>query len=93
MNGNPYHGGQQPHWGQQEEYYHQQSHGPLYPQLKSQTLMTVQPFVGYGLEEAKHTSYRHAMMEVAAISYLIGRGFHPKMAHQIVESWEVNEHF
>ncbi|WP_261132042.1 hypothetical protein [Bacillus sp. Marseille-Q3570] len=87
MNGNPY------HWGQTPGHYdgYQQSHYD--PRLKHQTLMTVQPFVQYGLDEAKKTSYRHAMMEVAAISYLIGRGYPPRMAYQMVESWEVNEHF
>jgi hypothetical protein len=56
-------------------------------------LSTVEPIVQYGLKEAQFTSHLHAMREVAAISYLIGRGYDPRIAHQIVESWEVNEVF
>ncbi|GAA0375515.1 hypothetical protein [Bacillus horti] len=74
----------------QEPHHH---HAPQYAQLKNETLQTVEPFVQYGLREAQHTSYPHAFREVAAITYLIGRGFSPRMAHQIVESWEMNEHF
>jgi hypothetical protein len=62
-------------------------------QLKHHTLSTVEPIVQYGLKEAKVTSYPHAMREIAAISYLIGKGYDPRIAHQIVESWEVNEVF
>lgn len=62
-------------------------------QLKQQVLSTVEPFVQYGLQEAHHTSYVHAMREIAAISYLIGRGYDPGVAYQIVESWEQNEMF
>ncbi|MBU8908134.1 hypothetical protein [Desertibacillus haloalkaliphilus] len=62
-------------------------------QLKHHTLSTVEPIVQYGLKEAQVTSYVHAMREVAAISYLMGRGYNTKTAHEIVESWEVNEMF
>ena len=62
-------------------------------QLKSHTLSMVAPLVQYGLWEAQFTSYHHAMTEIAAISYLIGRGYDPHTAHRIVESWEVNEVF
>ncbi|WP_410489166.1 hypothetical protein [Bacillus changyiensis] len=64
---------------------------PLYPQLKSMTLNTIAPFVSYGLKEAKGTSYQHAMTEVAAMAYLLGRGMDPQTAYQTVESWEINE--
>ncbi|WHY03065.1 hypothetical protein [Neobacillus sp. DY30] len=64
------------------------------PNLNKHTVLrTVEPFVQYGLHEAKHTSFAHALREVAAITYLMGMGYDPKMAHRIVESWEINEVF
>ncbi|MFZ5969570.1 MAG: hypothetical protein ACOYVK_20615 [Bacillota bacterium] len=51
------------------------------------------PVVKYGLEEAKCTSVRHAMMEVVLIAYLMGRGYDHHTAHRMVESWEVDEIF
>lgn len=64
-----------------------------YRDLKSETLNVVTPFVEYGLKEATFTSYSHAMTEVAAIAYLIGKGYDPQTAYKMVESWEVNEQF
>lgn len=64
-----------------------------YGDLKSQTLRAVIPFVNYGLHEAAFTSYQHALTEVAAIAYLLGKGFDPQTAYKTVESWEVNETF
>lgn len=61
--------------------------------LKHMVLSKVEPFVHYGMHEAKHTSYVHALREVAAIAYLMGMGYAPTMAHQMVESWEINEVF
>jgi len=61
--------------------------------LKQETLMRVNPWIQYGLNEAQKTSIPHAMMEVAAIAYLMGKGYDPRTAHQIVESWEINEMF
>ncbi|MEY8191906.1 hypothetical protein AB4X15_19900 [Peribacillus simplex] len=61
--------------------------------LKQETLSQVGPWVQYGLNEAQKTSIPHAMMEIAAIAYLMGKGYDPRMAHQMVESWEVNEMF
>lgn len=61
--------------------------------LKYHTLSMLEPLVQYGLKEAQTTSMPHAMREVAAISYLIGKGYDPKTAYQMVESWEVNEMF
>jgi hypothetical protein len=61
--------------------------------LKNETLMAVKPFVGYGLNEAQKSGYEHAMTEVAAIAYLIGRGYHLNVAYSLVESWEKNEKF
>ncbi|MGG3572500.1 hypothetical protein ABES80_08375 [Bacillus gobiensis] len=61
--------------------------------LKRETLCQVQPWVHYGLNEAQFTSVPHAMTEVAAIAYLMGKGYDPRTAHRIVESWEVNEVF
>lgn len=77
-------------------YYPQEPHHHpdlQFPQLKRETLRTVEPFVQYGLREAQQTSYPHAFREVAAITYLLGKGYSPRMAHQIVESWEIKEHF
>jgi hypothetical protein len=62
-------------------------------QLKQEVLCQVAPWVKYGLHEAKHTSVCHAMTEIAAITYLIGKGCDPMTAHRMVESWEVNEMF
>ncbi|KKK36081.1 hypothetical protein WQ57_21400 [Mesobacillus campisalis] len=62
-------------------------------QLKHHTMTTVGTAVKYGLQEAKVTSYQHAMLEVAAISFLMGKGYNFQTARQIVESWEVNEKF
>ncbi|SMO92332.1 hypothetical protein [Melghirimyces algeriensis] len=59
--------------------------------MKETTLRTVEPFVKYGLEEAKKTSYEHAMREIAAMSFLVGRGYDPQNAYRTVESWEVEE--
>ncbi|MFE4243429.1 hypothetical protein [Peribacillus butanolivorans] len=50
-------------------------------------------WVQYGLNEAQKTSIPHAMMEIAAIAYLMGKGYDPRMAHQMVESWEFDEMF
>ncbi|HDX9577110.1 TPA: hypothetical protein ROX88_000589 [Bacillus pseudomycoides] len=61
--------------------------------LKQPVLSFVKPWVEYGVKEAKYTSVPHAMTEVAAITYLIGRGINPTSAHYIVESWEKNEQF
>jgi hypothetical protein len=61
--------------------------------LKQETLSQAAPWVKYGLKEAKYTSVSHAMTEVAAIAYLIGKGYDPMTAHRIVESWEVDEMF
>jgi hypothetical protein len=64
-----------------------------YGNLKYETLNAVQPFVRYGLHEASFTSHDHAMTEVAAIAYLLGKGFDPQTAYKTVESWEKNEMF
>lgn len=85
-----------PHHPNQDQnpYPYQRQHlDPQTQQLKRYTLSTVEPIVQYGLSEAQFTSQQHAMREVAAISYLIGRGYNPRTARQIVESWEVNEVF
>jgi hypothetical protein len=82
-----------PQYPQSEIIVHQQIKQPLYPQLKDQTLNVIAPFVQYGLKEAKNTSFAHALQEVAAMTYLIGRGFDPQTAYAIVESWELNETF
>jgi hypothetical protein len=64
---------------------------PLYPHLKSHVLNNIAPFVKYGLQEANHTSFAHALQEVAAISYLMGNSMNPQTAYLTVESWGINE--
>jgi hypothetical protein len=71
----------------------QQSVGNQYQYLSREVLSIIRPWVQYGLSEASHTSYEHALTEVAAIMYLIGQGYDPKQAHYIVESWETFEEF
>ncbi|MGM7700596.1 hypothetical protein ACSVDE_02660 [Pseudalkalibacillus sp. Hm43] len=93
---NPHHmGGHNPHYMgympyQMEKDMHHHSH---HHHLKHETLMKVDKWVDYGMKEAKKTSYKHAMTEVAAISYLLGKGVPPQMAYKMVESWETNEKF
>lgn len=60
------------HWGG-PPWYPDMGRGDLYPR-KGQTLRIVEPVVQYGLHEARYTSFEHAMREVAAITYLMGRG-------------------
>jgi hypothetical protein len=61
--------------------------------IRNHVLSAVQPVVQHGLMEAGRTSVNHAMYEVAAISYLMGRGYDYHTAHRIVESWETGEAF
>jgi hypothetical protein len=61
--------------------------------IRDQVLSAVGPVVHHGLREAGRTSVNHAMYEVAAISYLMGRGYDYHTAHRIVESWETGEAF
>jgi hypothetical protein len=96
LNSNLYQWSPNPHHLNQVQnpyHYQQQSLMPQTQQLKHHTLSTVEPVVQYGLKEAQFTSPQHAMREVAAMAYLIGKGYDPRTAHQIVESWEVNEVF
>ncbi|HDR7795867.1 TPA: hypothetical protein QCY19_004567 [Bacillus luti] len=71
----------------------QQLVGTQFLPFKKPVLDFVKPWVDYGLNEAKHTSHKHALTEVAAIMFLVGKGFNPTIAHYIVESWEKNEQF
>lgn len=71
----------------------QQVVGTQFLSLKNPVLNFVKPWVQYGMNESKYTSVEHAMTEVAAIMFLIGKGFNPTIAHYIVESWEKNEQF
>lgn len=77
--------------------YDQSYHMPMIPQMPAMSpqyfLMRVRPIVRYGLREAQITGTRHAMTEVALISYLMGMGYDFSTAHRLVESWEVNEVF
>lgn len=55
--------------------------------LKYETLTAVEPWVQHGLLEGQAISVEHALREAAAVTYLIGKGYNPDTAHQIVESW------
>ena len=55
--------------------------------LMQETLTTVEPWVRHGLLEAQAISTEHALREATAVTYLIGKGYYPHVAHQIVESW------
>ncbi|KKI90334.1 hypothetical protein WQ54_20415 [Bacillus sp. SA1-12] len=87
------HASQFPQFPQSELWAEQFTKKPLYPHLKQQVLYIIDPFVKYGLKEAKATSYPHALQEVAAMTYLIGKGMDPHTAYLTVESWEMNEMF
>lgn len=89
----PHHFNQFPQYPQSEIWAEQFIKKPLYLHLKPQTLTCIDPFVKYGLKEATATSYAHALQEVAAMSYLLGKGMDPQTAYLTVESWEVNESF
>ncbi|RFU61654.1 hypothetical protein [Peribacillus glennii] len=96
MNSNYYQGSVNPDYRNQVQnpFHYQQEYRDFHTQqLKHHTLTTVGPVVNYGLQEAQMTSYPHAMREVAAISYLMGRGYNFQTARQLVESWEINEAF
>lgn len=58
-----------------------------YQYMKQPVLSLVNPWVQFGVNEAKRSSLEHAFTEVAAISYLMGKGFDQTTAHLIVESW------
>ncbi|WP_374721047.1 hypothetical protein [Peribacillus tepidiphilus] len=88
---NPY--DQFPQYPYSEIMAHQMPKQMLYPHFKNATLTAITPFVNYGLKEGKHTSFKHALEEVAAMSYLLGKGFDPQTAYLTVESWELNEYF
>lgn len=82
-----------PQFPYSEHAVHQQYNQPMNAQLKSYTLQQVEPFVQYGLKEAQATSYQHTLREVAAIAYLMGKGYDTQTAYKTVESWELNEYF
>ncbi|WP_026580802.1 hypothetical protein [Bacillus sp. J33] len=82
-----------PQYPQSEIWAEQVTKQPLYPHLKHKVLKKITPFVNYGLNEAKATTYKHALQEVAAMTYLMGKGMDPQTAYLTVESWEVNEKF
>lgn len=55
--------------------------------LMDETLSVIEPWVRNGMREAREISVEHALREAAAVTYLIGRGYPARVAHQIVESW------
>lgn len=54
-------------------------------------LVQVEPAIRHGLRELEDTCPRHAMTELALITYLMGMGFDYRTAKAIVESWESDE--
>lgn len=78
---------------QYDPYYFERVHKNDLQQYKHSVLKKVEPLVQYGMQEASHTSYPHALREVAAITYLMGMGYEPHEARKIVESWEIDEMF
>ncbi|MDR4211213.1 hypothetical protein FO586_34095, partial [Bacillus thuringiensis] len=62
----------------------QQVVGTQFLPFKKPVLDFGKPWVDYGLNEAKHTSHEHALTEVAAIMFLVGKGFNPTIVHYIV---------
>lgn len=54
-------------------------------------LLQVEPAIRHGLNELSSTNARHAMTEVALMSYLLGMGFDFRTAKAIVESWETDD--
>ena len=71
----------------------QQAVGTHYLYLKDPVLQIVRPWVQYGIQETQHNPIPHAMTELAAIMFLIGKGYDQQLAHYIVESWEKNGQF
>jgi hypothetical protein len=68
--------------------------GWMYPMMNPYNyIMRVSPAVDRGVREAERTSVKHAMTEVALISFLMGMGYDYSTAHRLVESWEINEMF
>ncbi|UJF36072.1 cupin domain-containing protein [Paenibacillus hexagrammi] len=58
-------------------------------QLKMETLQHVEICVTQGLDEARQYSAEHTLRKTSARSYLIGKGYHPSTAAQLVESWQL----
>jgi|GEM_PF-6608743 len=65
--------------------------GQNHKELKIKVLNAVNSFNQYELHESGNTPYSHGMIEVAAISYLMGMGYTPIAAKQMVELWEMND--
>lgn len=54
-------------------------------------LSRLQPAIRHGLAEMPKTSPKHAISQVALITYLMGMGYDYRSALRIVESWELDE--
>jgi hypothetical protein len=66
--------------------------GWMYPMMNPYNyLMRVSPAVDRGVKESERTGVKHAMTEVALISYLMGMGYDYSTAHRLVESWKFDE--
>lgn len=57
---------------------------------KEEVIETVLPWVRYSLDEAHATGVPQAMLEIAAIMFLLGRGLDPQSAYRLVESMDLD---
>ena len=64
---------------------------PDQPLTAGYFLLQVEPAVRHGLTELDTRNPRHAMTELALISYFLGMGFDYPTAKAIVEAWESDE--
>lgn len=65
------------------------------PPVAREVLRRIQPVVRYAVyeQQVEKAGLGHTIREVAAIAYLMGRGYPFAQARQIVESWEIDEKF
>jgi hypothetical protein len=65
---------------------------PVMPRMHPYNfLLQLQPAVQQGCRTADRTGSRHALTELALVSYLMGMGFDHRTARAIVETWETDE--
>ena len=74
---------QQPNYRGLGQYRHKE--------LKKKVLNAVSSINQYRLQESWNKGDPHGVVEVAAISYLMGMGYTPIAAKQMVELWEMND--
>lgn len=65
---------------------------PVMPRMHPYNfLLQLQPVVQQGRRTVDQTGPRHAITELALVSYLMGMGFDHKTAQAIVAAWETDE--